>query len=62
MTWKKFAFICGCTAAGVGIGLMTGGVGIAAMGTAFGVSGPVAGGTVGAGTGFFGTVVRDMIG
>ncbi|AJY69789.1 hypothetical protein RW64_09385 [Geobacter sulfurreducens] len=61
MIWEKLAIIGGCTAVGAALGVFTGGVGIAAMGTAIGVSGPVAGGTVGAGTGFLSTLVRDMI-
>lgn len=61
MKWIKVTFIAGCTVLGVGIGMLTGGVGIAAMGTAFGLSGPVAVGAVGAGTGLLGAAIRDMI-
>ena len=48
---KKVGMVAGLLIGGV-IGLMTGGIGIAAMGTAIGVKGVVAGATLGAGTGY----------
>jgi len=48
---KRIFIMVGATAMGAGIGCATGGIGIAIMGTAFGVSGPVAGGCLGAGIG-----------
>jgi len=48
---RNYKVILGCMALGTIAGLCTGGVGIALMGTAFGVSGPLAGATIGAGAG-----------
>ena len=54
-----------CTAlwigVGVGFGLVTGGVGIAAMGTAIGVPGAVAGGIAGTGIGLANKAVIDAL-
>jgi len=60
MSKKDLMILVGCGAIGAAIGVVTGGIGIAAMGSAIGVSGPVAGGTLGSGAGLFGIITKKL--